>query len=307
MDRADPTPPRSPRTIVVGVDGSAGSTRAVRWAAREAAVTPGRRLLLVNAWQIPAATWPATAGVYVEPEEIAEGSRRIVGRAEHEARRALAAGADLPIDALATPGAPAEVLLAASEGADLLVVGTRGRGEVASLVLGSVARTCVHRRPGPVAVIGQEDEPGTGPIVVGVDDSDGARAALAWAVTEAARRGATVKVVNGWEIDRRSTHDGPPPLFVPDVDRAAVDARREHHRDQAARAAADAGVDVAIEVVIACPPVVDALVAASSSASLLVVGSRGHGGVRELLGSVGQHVLHHSACPVVVVPPASDR
>lgn len=294
------------RTIVVGVDGSAGASRAIRWAATEAAATSSR-LRLVNAWDVPDVFSPGMPGPYIQADEIAQGAHRILERAEHEARRDLA-GRPVPIDTLAVRARPADGLLGACDHADLLVVGTRGRGGFASLLLGSVAHTCAHRTPIPLVVVGHEvPGPGSGPIVVGADGSDGGRAAVGWAVAEASRLGCSLRVVHAWDLPGRAI-DGPPPFLVPDIDPATVRGLRDRYREEAARAAAELGATVPTEVVISCPGPAESLVAASSTASLVVVGSRGRGGLAGLLlGSVGQQVLHHSACPVVVVPHARHR
>lgn len=288
------------RTIAVGVDGSAGAARAVRWATLEALAT-GAGLRLVSAWDVPNVAFPAMAGAYVQPEEIAEGARHIAERAEHDARRVLG-GRPMSIEAVAVQGGPVTGLLDACRDADLLVIGSRGRGGFASLVLGSVAQTCAHHSDIPVVVVGREyAEPGTGPVVVGMDESDGARRALDWSVTEAARLGTSLQVVHGWETVL-STPDGPP-VFTPQDDPTVATDLRLWYQDLAEKAVARAGATVPVEAVIAGPAPSEALVEASADAALLVVGSRGRGGfLGLLLGSVSQQVLHHSACPVVVIP-----
>jgi nucleotide-binding universal stress UspA family protein len=164
-----------------------------------------------------------------------------------------------------------------------------------------------------------------GGIVVGVDDSSGARKALAWAVTEAKLRGAALRVVHVQKPEEFTA-----PLYFPSqhalptdptgsvgepssVELASVLQAQERVREAARGRAAQlieellgeveaAGVDVQPTAVQERHPA-DALVELSSDADLLVVGSRGRGGFHGLvLGSVTHALLLHATCPVVVVP-----
>jgi nucleotide-binding universal stress UspA family protein len=139
-------------------------------------------------------------------------------------------------------------------------------------------------------------------IVVGVDQSDGAKAALAFAHEEARLRHATLRAVHAWHFGYigRTGLEGRIPAVGADI----------HELRNTATAALDATVheaipdpgDVRIEqlVVEGTPGAV--LVSESHNAELLVVGSRGHGGFAQLLlGSVSQQCAHHAACPVVIV------
>ncbi|MGH3343789.1 MAG: universal stress protein [Carbonactinosporaceae bacterium] len=137
-------------TVVVGVDGSTGSTRALRWAAEET-ILRGGVLRAVTAWLItntPAIPEPSF-GYVPSLEDVRRG-------AESRLDKALQA-ADLPIGlevTRATPHGPAvRELLAAAEDADLLVLGSRGHGGFTGLLLGSVSSQCVHHAPCPVVVV----------------------------------------------------------------------------------------------------------------------------------------------------------
>ena len=143
-----------------------------------------------------------------------------------------------------------------------------------------------------------------GTIVVGVDNSDGAKAALRFALEEAKLRGASLRAVHAW---RYAPIDAPgieaanrPMLGVEFADlQRSVEASLEATLHEAIP---DPGrVDVERRIVDGTAAA--ALVEESRGAELLVVGSRGLGGFRGLLlGSVGQQVAHHAACPVVIVP-----
>ena len=139
-------------------------------------------------------------------------------------------------------------------------------------------------------------------IVVGVDNSDGAKAALAFAHEEARLRDATLRAVHAWQFGRigYAGFEGPVPAIGGDIDEvraAAVAALDATVREVLADAA-----DVKIEQRVVEGTAGAALVDESQQADLLVVGSRGHGGfARLLLGSVSQQCAHHAACPVVIV------
>ena len=139
------------RRIVVGVDHSAGAVSALNWAAEEAA---WRRadLVVVHAYGVPGEPVPALHGSAVSGYELEEDAKRlldcIVGPAVGAA--GLAPGR---VETIAVHGLPTAVLREAAIGADLLVVGTRGRGGFAGLLLGSVSRSCVLHAPCPVCVV----------------------------------------------------------------------------------------------------------------------------------------------------------
>ena len=130
-----------------------------------------------------------------------------------------------------------------------------------------------------------------GVVAVGVDGSDRSVPALEWAANEAAAHGHTLRVVTAWSIPVTALSPGGLPAPYP-IGELESDAR----------AAQDAVIAKA-NVVEGGPGAV--LLEAAESADLIVVGSRGHGGFTGLLlGSVGQQVTGHAACPVVVVPTA---
>jgi nucleotide-binding universal stress UspA family protein len=139
-------------------------------------------------------------------------------------------------------------------------------------------------------------------IVVGVDHSDGAKAALAFAEEEARLRAAALRAVHAWQFGYigYAGFAGAPPVpagDLHDLRAAAVSALdatlREAFVDRA-------GIEIERRVVEGAPAAV--LVNESRDADLLVVGSRGHGGFAQLLlGSVSQQCAQHAACPVVIV------
>jgi len=131
-------------------------------------------------------------------------------------------------------------------------------------------------------------------IVVGVDGSASSRAALAWAVDQARLTGAVVEAVTAWEFP--ATYGYAAPAINVDWEELAT-------RVVTAAIAELTGPGLPeIRYQIVEGNAARALVDRSAGADLLVVGSRGHGGfVEALLGSTGQHCVHHAACPVVVI------
>jgi nucleotide-binding universal stress UspA family protein len=131
-------------------------------------------------------------------------------------------------------------------------------------------------------------------IVVGVDGSVPSKAALAWALGQARLTGAAVEAVIAWEFPSITGY----PVLVSDVDWEDLAARALG--DAVAEVAADAHVEIATKV--RRGNAAEMLLEEAAGADLLVVGSRGHGGfVEALLGSTGQHCVHHATCPVVVI------
>jgi len=140
-------------TVVVGVDGSEGSRRALRWAATEAAAR-NDALELVHVWERPQAYAPLGLGAYpIDPEPIEEAAKDFLGRLVAEARE-LAPG--IEVRGQLVEGAPASALLEAARTADLLVVGSRGHGGFTALLLGSVSQQVVHHAPCPVVIVPEE-------------------------------------------------------------------------------------------------------------------------------------------------------
>ena len=138
-------------------------------------------------------------------------------------------------------------------------------------------------------------------IVVGVDGSDRSRAALLWAYNEAAHHEAAITVVSTWHppaLPMTPPYGSlPPEGYVTQPEKAALDMLERFVVELDARTPP---VDVRTSVEKGNPA--EVLIERSKEADLMVVGSRGHGGFKGmLLGSVSQHLVAHSECPVVVV------
>ena len=284
--------------IVVGVDGSAHARQALRFALAEAALR-GARVVVVGSWAIPPL---AATGVGMIPAfdllrtELADSASEVLSR---ELAEVADAAAGVEVEQHLAQGDAAGVLVEAAAGADLLVVGSRGRGGVTGTVLGSVSRACLQHAPCPVAVVHDAGPTERSRIVLGVDGSPGARAALEWAYAEAELRDVGVFAVCAYDEPWGIAAAGMSSAAAVAEVRTALAVEAEDVLE-AAYAAAPDGVGVTGEAVRrAAGP---ALVSAADGSALLVVGSRGRGGFTSLLlGSVSQHCAAHARGVVVVV------
>jgi nucleotide-binding universal stress UspA family protein len=145
--------PGSQRRYVVGIDGSQQSAEALRWTVGQARLT-GASVDMVTAWRFPASYGLAVVGgdlgLEAEARTMLAGVLSQVGDA----------ASGVPVRELVGEGAPAQVLLEAAKDADLLVVGSRGRGGFASAVLGSVSLACVLHAHCPVLVFRDGEDEG---------------------------------------------------------------------------------------------------------------------------------------------------
>lgn len=277
--------------LVVGIDGSAGAARALRWTVDEAK----RR----NAEVIAVLAWDP---VGQQPPDDA-------GRTATTVADATVAAADLGDDAaLVTPrGAlddPARALAEAARDAELLVVGTRGLGGFKGLLLGSVSDRCLSLSPCPVVVVPDAEDDAertpSGTIVVGVDASPGTRAALRWAMDEATLRRATVQAVHAWQVPFLGMEPIASAAMEPETfELAGLEVLEAALRD----VAPDGTLAPPVERLLSSGAPATSLLHAARSADLVVVGGRpAHGLARLTVGSTARQVIHHSPCPVVVVP-----
>ena len=144
--------------VVVGIDGSDTAKSAARWAAKEAEVR-GMKLELVSAWEIPVYSYAFGYAIAAIPEELQKG---LVARAEEALASALqdarSEARGVEMETIVVQGQAANALLEVSEGANLLVVGSRGLGGFRELLLGSVSQQCAHHSSCPVVIVRHVDE-----------------------------------------------------------------------------------------------------------------------------------------------------
>jgi len=290
------------RRAVVGYDGTQAARRAVDWAADEAT----RRHLslevvyvvdrgLVADQPSSGAPWEPSHAVALAGAVTTEGVDR--ARARHP---------QLSVDGTTLVGSPRTVLVDTARGAELLVVGSHGHDGIAG-ALGSVATSTVVHAPCPVVVVRGDYFVAPGPqhpVVVGVDDSEPAAAALRHAADLAAGAGAPLRIVcarrplplDGWV--RAYWHAVNPSLDPVEVtdEAARVVLGRARNAVHARRPG------LAVQAVMAEGPPAGVILAHARDAALVVVGARGRGNVTGLLlGSVSHGVVHGAQCPVLVV------
>jgi len=283
------TAQETPR-LVVGVDGSPDSDRAVRWATLHARALRGRVVLLHGS--APVLSSDATDELLTE---LAEHARQAVRRAQEVA--AAAPDADVTTEEVATGGPQA--LIGASDQAWAVVVGARGHGRVGGALVGSVSQHVARHAAGPVVVVREPADRASRTIVVGVDGERTADPAVELALALAEALSAPVLALRAWQPPGWVA--APAPVLMPELGSRsrAEQVRALEHRLAPARER-HPSVVVTADVVPGHPQRV--LADASQHAALLVVGARGLGGFRGLLlGSVSQSVLQHAACPVAVV------
>lgn len=288
-------------SVVVGVDGSEPAAAALDWAVREAA-REGRRLSVVHACGLP--------GAMQDFEDIVANERglRSVGRsiAREAVREARLTDPTVGVEGVVTMGHPDNVLLEASETADMLVVGARGRGTIASALLGSVSARLARESHCPVVVVRTFDEPpeepDPRPVVVGVDGTPASSAAVELAFRMASVRRSPLTLLHAtWDLREQASS-------VVDLrsyaERVNLSEAEERLVAETVAGLCEKYPDVAVTETYLRGEPVRRLVEASRSASLVVVGSRGRRLLATtLLGSVSRGVTERSYCPVAVVRP----
>ena len=292
------------KPIVVGVDGGAQSRLALDWAAAEAALRKaplhivfGRSLHSV----VPSPRMAGAPELYVPDDWAAVADGELATAAGRAGERAP--GIEITVER--QPIDPGQLLVELSDSAQLVVVGSRGLGGFAGLLLGSVSLYLASHARSPVVVV--RTEPGSlrGPeqppeIMLGVDGHAPAAAAIEFAFAEASRRELPLRAVHAW------THPLPAGL----ADEASGDVPPGAAAEQQARLLAEALAgwqekypDVRVHADTRQDSPGRILTALSGQAELLVVGAhhRTHR-IGLALGVVNHAVLHHALCPVALVP-----
>ncbi|MFJ8166720.1 universal stress protein [Streptomyces sp. NPDC096136] len=287
------------RTLVVGVDGSPESRAAADWAAREA-VRRDLHVHVIHAW-----LWqPLALPVVQDRDAEARRAQEILQETEAELLRRhpqLSLSTDVVADL------PVPALLRAAKDAQMLVLGTRGHGALAGFLLGSSGQQLIAAAECPVVSIRARHGmagPGAdeGEVVVGQQGGvEESADVLRFAFETAAARTAPLRAVRAWSLPPVYGYS-PGSLWIADqvgglepFEKAALEQALEPWRTKYPE------VDVVTHVELGSAG--HALLSAASDAGLLVVGRQ----IREStlgarIGSVAHAVLHHSACPVAVVP-----
>jgi nucleotide-binding universal stress UspA family protein len=270
--------------IMVGVDGSAASLDALRWAVRLAGAADGR-VTAVNAYA------PSTSELSPDYAKVLRGEaeQRLAGWC-------VTATSPGSVDSLLVDGDPNALLDAAAQDADLLVVGTRGAGGFAHLHLGSVAHHLAHHTQVPLAIVpasaaGHQ----VARIVVGVDGSAGSAAAVAFCAALAPLMAAPVVAVYA---------DEPFAEWISESVSRSWCRSAEAEVRRWVSPIEDNGVVVAVDVDRDIHPIAALCRAIETEPdTLAVVGTRGLGGISGMrLGRVPIQLVHHTGAAVVMVP-----
>ncbi|MFJ4205693.1 universal stress protein [Streptomyces sviceus] len=291
------------RPVLAGIDGSAHSSVAADWAAREATLR-GVQLHLIHASPpLPDAATPLPA-----VERLRHLGERMLQRAVADLSDRYP---DLEVRGEQADDAPVSALLAAARAAGLLVVGTRGTGGFSALAVGSVALRMAMTAPCPVVLVPRHDADafgegmptasGASQVVVGFDTHHPVRDTADFAFSAAQARGALLRAVQAWAFPAASV--SPRTLAVTEEDRATWEDQEVVQLSDALRTWREKypRVTVRPDVVLLHPA--EALLNTSGGAELLVVGRRTDPqAVDGRLGFVTHAVLHHARCPVAVVP-----
>jgi nucleotide-binding universal stress UspA family protein len=283
--------------VMVGVDGSAASNAAVRWAARWAAIRNiGLTIVHASAPVVPETslvewTGPAPSEVMRAQEEQA---RHLIDEAAKTADDTVG-GLRIQVKAIATAAVPA--LLELSDDAQILVVGRRGRSSLAGVLLGSVSTAMIHHARCPVAVI-HDESPGEAasmdaPVVVGIDGSPASELATAIAFDEASRRGVELVALHAaYDTD---------PFGIHELEWGYLEPKAHEALAKCLAGWQERYPDVRVRRVVVFDRPAHHLVEQAETAQLVVVGSRGRGGFSELLlGSVSAAVVQATRTPVIV-------
>ncbi|MFF3890088.1 universal stress protein [Streptomyces sp. NPDC001914] len=284
--------------LIVGVDGSDGSLLAIDWAADLA--TRHRlpvRLVHASLWERYEGAWPTLSRERSSEQVLAE---HIVASAAERVRR-RSPGLDVSTEIV--PSEAASALLDEARNATAVITGSRGRGELAGTLLGSVSLAVAARADCPVVVVRGDKAALAGSherVLLGAGDPDTCREAVGFAFQEAEARGCELDVVRAWRCPARDAADDP---------RTSEDPAHQHEKQAAALIedlvadASTAHPDVRLRRTTVEGAARKVLVHRSAAADLVVLGARRRSGRFGLqLGRVSHTLLHHSACPVAVVP-----
>ncbi|MFF4948764.1 universal stress protein [Streptomyces chattanoogensis] len=284
--------------VVVGVDGSESSLQAVDWAVDEAA-RHGLPLRVVHGslWERYEGVRPSFASDRPAEQVLAEHI------AASCAERAQLRKPEVKVSSEVLPDDAVTALLRTGHEAFALVTGSRGRGPVSGLLLGSVSLAVAARAVCPVIVVRGAEQNRQGAfdrVVLGVGEAPGGTAAIRFAFREAKVRGCALQAVRAWRCPAHETADHP---LLADTAAHSHEERASGLLTDALRGAVQDNPQVDVRRQVTEGPAHKVLLEASPEADLLVVGAlRRHGHFGLQLGRVSHAVLHHSSCPVAVIP-----
>jgi nucleotide-binding universal stress UspA family protein len=280
---------------LVGVDGSAESDTAIRWATHEA-VMRGAAMNLVHVVAPPSASWPI-GPIYANITEWQRNNARYVLEQALKTLQATVSASQLPdVHTETLNSSVVSTLVRASEDKQMIVVGSRGSGALGRLLLGSVSTGLLHHASCPVAIIRPEPESSDSdaPVLLGIDGSPASEAATTLAFDEASRRGVDLVALHAWSDV----------AVFPILGMDWHEYESQGHEILGERLAGwqEQYPDVHVQRRLVCDQPARWLTRESEHAQLVVVGSRGRGGFASTwLGSVSNAVAQSANIPVLVV------
>ncbi len=285
--------------IVVAVDGSPAADAAACWAAHDAAMR-NVPLTVVHAVATPTATYPPVPYPEALVVRLEDDGKKAIMHAVKIAEDAMPADAKVAIGRELVYSNAAAALIKMSDEADMIVVGTSGRGLLARGVLGSVSSTVVRHANSPVAVVHEDGLPDRqdAPVLLGVDGSPISERATELAFDEASRRGVDLVALHAWSDITTE---------VPYLDWATVEEEAQRSLAEALAGWLESYPDVTVHRRVVRDRPARHLIDEAASAQLVVLGSHGRGSLTGmLLGSVSNTVLHSVRVPVIVARPSSE-
>jgi nucleotide-binding universal stress UspA family protein len=308
--------------LLIAYDGSTAAEAAVVTAGRLFSAAAGCLLTVIEPTPSPVRVQGLAFGLdpVIIQRELGDLAREVMDDGRDIAARGVetaeAAGLTLESRVTQREGSEWQTILSAADAidADVIVCGSRGRGGMARSLLGSTSTSVLHHATRPVLVVPAALSAIDGPALIGYDDSEGARAAIA--VAGRLLRGRPAMIVHVWNSPMRHTLSGRALAGAPVGELRELSADYEQVFADAAASVVQQGVALAREAALdASGEAIEsgsgawralAEVASERECAVIVAGSRGHGGLAStIFGSVSSGLVHNAETPTLIVRPSA--